>query len=428
MACHILKLQAELQYQIAGYLQSGGFEIDIRSLSLTCSFYYATLIPYTFKRLVLYNDETSAASIMHCLNDNSKWHYAEHVKELYFTNKYEELLEDALKRGLPQLGDKDYDSIEGLDQVCQLPTKAIQILANLTRYFPNLETLTVEWRLEYENNWWYEGYFFVENENDIPDLEAKHPWRALMRNVYNAIGQNTCCPSSCSSSQIPGEANSASNPPCPISPLKSLEIINLPANSVSSFFPSSDATNNFHRLLNHLDAFKISLMVEEYPGDHWLSNVDQFQYFCSRLDAYFFDHLHAATTVSVTSLCGALGTDGFEGSSNHSYCPFQLFPAHVPKLKQLELNNCCITGAVREFLVAHAKTLEKVELVDCWCDYRESWGQLFSELADAGADRLVEFTMQFPGELDFEEWEGEEGEEEEENGMSAEDIQRRVEE
>ncbi|KKZ62759.1 hypothetical protein EMCG_02869 [[Emmonsia] crescens] len=423
MACPLLNLHAELQYLIFQHLQSYKnleeqdvqnvkplhrdrllgeqdiFERDLRNLSLTCSFYYVTLIPYTFKRLALQNNETSAASILRCITNTAR-NYVQFTKELCFTDTRAMTLamED---RHFGNSHRKNSSSKDNIPELCRLPTSAAEILSNLSR-FPNLDRLLIHWRF-HDSDWYLEKYIIdydTEDANGVAEREAQVPWRALMRDVYHAISKNvvdtntSTSPPASSLSSAP-QADPLQSPTMPPI-LKSLEIKNIPMNPVSTYLSPT-----FHNFLSTLHSFKLSLITADNIGHYAINTYPQYHEFTYKLGEYFLNHLSSATSLHISAWGGPLGG---EEDAGPAYCPYSLPPARIPALKRLALDNCFTTApGLINFLVAHARSLERVEFFRCFSDDDgNTWCKLFDTLARAGPERLVEFCVE-PGEVKFRE-------------------------
>ncbi|PGH35127.1 hypothetical protein GX50_02049 [[Emmonsia] crescens] len=428
MSCPLLNLHAELQYLIFQHLQSYKnlegqdvqnvkplhrdrllgeqdiFERDLRNLSLTCSFYYVTLLPYTFKRLALQNNETSASSILRCMT-NTERNYVQFTKELCFTDTRAMALAMEDKHfghsHRKNSSKKDNRNDINIPELCRLPTSAAEVLSNLSR-FPNLDHLLIHWRF-HDSDWYIEKYIIdydTEDVNGVAEREAQAPWRALMRDVYNAVSKNvvdinTSTSPAASSISSPPQADLLQSPTMPPI-LKSLEIKNIPMNPVSTYLSPT-----FHNFLSTLRSFKLSLMTADNIGHYAINTCHQYHEFVYKLDEYFLNHLSSATSLHISAWDGPLGG---EEDAGPSYCPCSLPPARIPVLKRLALDNCFTTApGLINFLVAHARSLERVEFFRCFSDNDgNTWCKLFDALARAGPKWLVEFCVE-PGEVKFRE-------------------------
>ncbi|KLJ13484.1 hypothetical protein EMPG_11587 [Blastomyces silverae] len=418
MACPLLNLHAEIQFLIFQQLQSdknpeeldiqnddqppkkpGIFEPDLRNLSLTCSFYYATLIPYTFKRLVLQNNETSASSILRCMA-NTRRNYIRFTKELCFTDTWAMKLamedERFAHSRRKKSSNKDIKNEINIPELCRLPTSAAEILSSLSR-FPNLDHLLIHWRF-HDSEWYIEQYTIgggAENDNGVAEREEQFPWRALMRDVYNAVSKNVVDINTSSSPQGSPLLQSPTMPPPPPI-LKSLEIKNTPMNPVSIYLSTT-----FHNFLSTLHSFKLSLMTVDNIGHYAINTCVQYQEFTSKLDEYFLNHLSSATSLHISAWDGPLGSE----DSGPSYCPLSLPPApRLPVLKRLVLDHCFTTApSTIDILVGHARSLERVKFFKCFSSSGgNTWCKLFESLARAGPERLVEFWVE-PAKVKFRE-------------------------
>ncbi|OAX79468.1 hypothetical protein ACJ72_06212 [Emergomyces africanus] len=415
MSCHLLNLHAELQFLIFEQLQKcenpgkpdvqknvkprhrvqfhgeAMFERDLRNLSLTCGFYYESLIPYTFKNLVLQNSETSASSILRCTANTSRG-YIRFTKELCFTDTRAMAL--AMEDDHPGDSSSDEDRKDDISmpELCQLPTSAVEILSNLSR-FPNLERLLIHWR--FPDSYWYIEQYAIEGDtedgNGVVEREEQIPWRALMRDVYNAVSKNVVDINIAS----PSPGSSLSSPP-QVPTLKSLEITNIPMNPVSTYFSPT-----FHNFLSSLRSFKLNLMTCDDIGNYGINTCFQYQMFAHKLDEYFFNHLSSATSLHISAWGAPLGSP----DSGPAYSPLSLPQARgLPVLKRLVLEYCFITDpTLIGFLVAHARSLERVKFVKCFSDTDgNTWCKLFEALARARPERLVEFCVE-PAKVKFKE-------------------------
>ncbi|PGH05195.1 hypothetical protein GX51_03094 [Blastomyces parvus] len=408
MSCPLLTLSAELQYLIFQHLKShedpeepyvrgsvtprrrdrsladAVFDRDLRNLSLTCSFYYASLIPHTFKKLVLQNNEASASSMLRCMANTTR-NYIQFTKELYFTDTKSMALamEKDHLAGWQKSPDKDSKDDISIPELCRLPTSAAEILSNLSR-FPNLDRLLIHWR--FHDSDWYIELYTIENHldynYDIVELEEKDPWRALMRDVYNALSKNVADINTSSNAL---SSSPSSSPQAPI--LKSLEINNIPMNPVSTYLSPT-----FHNFLSSIGSFKLDLVTSDSVGDYEISTFNQYHEFTYVLDEYFFNHLSSATSLHITAWGGPLGGDD-SGNCGRLSLPST---RQLPVLKRLVVGNCFTAPTLIDFLAAHARSLERVEFVSCFSDAQEgnTWCKLFEALARARPERLVEFCVE----------------------------------
>ncbi|OJD20233.1 hypothetical protein ACJ73_08435 [Blastomyces percursus] len=423
MACSLLNLQAELQFLIFQHLQSyknpeepdvqtrnqslrkhGIFERDLRNLSLTCSFYYATLLPYTFKTLVLQNNETSASSILRCMVSATR-NYIQFTRVLQFTDTraMKLALEDEYSANGRRKKDDENDI--NITELCRLPTSAMEILSSLS-CFPNLDHLVIHWRF-HDSDWYIENYTIggeTEDDNGVAEREEQFPWRALMRDVYNAVSKNVVDiniaipPSSSlsySSSSSPPQAGPLQSPHMPPI-LKSLEIRNSPMNPVSSYLSPT-----FHNFLSTIHSFKLNLMTAQNIGHYAINTCFQYQDFTSKLDEYLFNHLSSATSLHIAARDGPLGSE----DRGPAYCPLSLPPTQqLPVLKRLVLDTCFITTpSTIDFLVRHARSLERVKFFRCFSSNDgNTWCKLFQALARAEPEWLVELCVE-PAKVKFRE-------------------------
>ncbi|EGE77800.1 hypothetical protein BDDG_00737 [Blastomyces dermatitidis ATCC 18188] len=426
MACPLLNLSAELQFLIFRHLQSyktpeeldvqtrnqslgkqGIFERDLRNLSLTCNFYYTALLPYTFEKLVLQNNETSASSILRCMT-NAARNYILFTKELWFTDTRAMKLameDEYFANGhRKNNSNKDDENEINIPELCRLPTSAAEILSSLSR-FPNLNHLLIHWRF-HDSDWYIEQYAIggeTEDDNGAAEWEEQSPWRALMRDVYNAVSKNVVDITASS----PPQAGLLQSPPMPPI-LKSLEIKNSPMHPVSSYLSPT-----FHHFLSTLHSFKLSLMTADNIGHYAINTCFQYQDFTSKLDTYFLNHLSIATSLHIAARDGPLGSE----DSGPAYCPLSLpLTQRLPALKRLVLDTCFITApSTIDFFVRHARSLEHVKFFRCFSDdVGNTWCKLFEALARAGPERLVEFCVE-PAKVKFKEasWRRNEGTERE---------------
>lgn len=318
--------------------------------SCTCSYFRELLAPEIFKTAKLVNSDKSGSSLEAVVNS----HYNIHVKELHFIGS---ALENVHSDGAA------FSDTDGI-----LPRNVHGLLCNLQR-FPSLERLSIEFDYNLESlDLWIESIersTEVETTEQVLEAEASVAWRALMSRTYSALTQNK-------------------------SPhFKHLEIRNLMTRKVSTFSHTA-----FHKFLNHLEQFTISIYGEDTGRGQMSNTTEEYSVLMGKLDEYFFNHLANVTTLSVRApRAEPLGLEGM------NYISLTLKPDQMLLLTTLHLDFIFASPELIDFLVGHKATLKKVTLNNYYADTKVfaensvSWSKFFNSLFSACFPRLRCFEL-----------------------------------
>lgn len=232
MSFELCDLQTELQLMIIEELlaaqctdeQDNDAKIkcqrDLINWSCTSSYFRSLLTPYLFKIVRLRNDERSGSSITAIAN--SEHHKS--VKELHFVGS---------APGLARREEEAFSDITGI-----FPNNVNTLLSDLQGSFPNLETLSIEFAYQLDDdNEWEEGIDLIaveESAEEVKAAEESEAWRALMVKTYEALLRNK-------------EIH-----------FKALKIRQLIPNKISTF-----SSQSFHRFLSHIERFSLSLYGQD---------------------------------------------------------------------------------------------------------------------------------------------------------------------
>lgn len=359
MSCPIVQLPSELQVAIIKSLASEPIQALI-DLSCTCSVYRSLLAPDIFKAITLRNNEKSGSSLQAIANSR----HSELVREIRYIGS-------APGDGA---GDDSYKDTQAV-----FPDVVRAALSGLKR-FRNLQRLSVEFAFNLSSyDDWQDSFYMFDNEEteeQVQSAEKSLGWRALMAKSFEAVAQNKN--------------------------LKSLQVIQLPPREVSVFRHPT-----FHEFLGTLDRFALSLWGDD-NGAGWKTNtLEPYLGFLSKLDQFFFNHLHCTTEFSLKA--DEAGPIGLKG---RYHAPLALNATQMPRLQSLHLEHIFICRELVNFLVGHADGLESMLLHNCYGGVNQlinddpdgddegevengiHWHVLFNALADAKPKQLwrVEIT------------------------------------
>lgn len=334
---------------------------DLMNWSCTSSYFRDLLTPYIFKSIKLCNQEKSGASLAAL----SKSRHNEAVKELHFIGS------------APGDAKREEDAFS--DTVGIFPKGVDAVLSDL-RQFPNLETLSIEFAYQFDDYEEWEGALDMcapeETDEEVREAEEEIAWRALMARTYEALTRNQ-------------ELH-----------LRGLVFRQLGPKRVSSL--NSEA---FHGFLSHLERFSVSIHGEDNGAGWMINKHEQYCSLMSNLDELFFDHLKSV--VDLTVKAPEEGPIGLEGM-NH--IPLALKKEQMPLLKSLHLEYIFICRELRDFVIAHPKTLEHLSLINCYAGIHGlardgiHWRQLFDPLRAANLERLRQLDI-LPADLPLSEGE-----------------------
>lgn len=353
MACPFFELPAELHLEITKLLPKE----DAVRLSSTCASYRNFLAPDIFRTITLDNYRNKRLPAQALANSL----YGEHVRRLHFIGH----APVSRRLGIA------YVDTEGV-----FPDSVRTSLSDL-ELFPNLETLTVEFRfsLSSADSWMTDFRLFDEEEREEQILlaEKSQAWRALIAKTFEALAQNK--------------------------KLKALEIVNLPPKEVSTY--QSPA---FHAFLATLNRFSLSLWGGKDSQGLCTNLLKPYLTFLSKLDQFFFNHLHSVTSfVLKASEAGPLGLQG----GHHA--PLALDQTQMPALRTLHLEHVFLCAELLDFLGGHAHVLESLTLHRCFAatelwdmhidensptvnaelaQYRVDWREFFMFLVESRPRRL----------------------------------------
>lgn len=270
------------------------------------------------------------------------------------------------------------------------PEEYESILSNLS-VFPNLQHLSVEF--PFHNDRFTEitqQPFVDDSRRSALEMEDEQTDRAMMASVYNIIATGALA--------HPGS-------------VKSFEIRHFPIFNVSTLYD-----DEIKMFLAQLTTFKFSMM-EGWHDDQGrlLNTVESFWDFMQWVEAWFFEHLMSTTKLSIVGgNSGYLGTHAFEPSTR-----LPITTCHTPSLRHLSIKNVFIGPELYSHITKCSRTLETLELHDCYAsnpnypphDWSEptSWDQFFTfiledvqEDGNSGAGPLaltsLNITFHRPGE------------------------------
>jgi hypothetical protein len=328
---------------------------ELLSLSRVCKVLRSLVLPFILKTITLLNEEKSGSSVLAILNSP----YREHIQHVHYIGVMP-MPEAAMTRSEPvkQPSAKD------------LPESVEQVLSNLGR-LPNLERTVVDFRCaknEEDDSEIYESTFedFDNPEDDDKILEEEKTvaYRSLMERSYRALACN------------------------PASTIKNFELKNVSAKKCSAW-----NLPEFLSLLEGLTTFTMSLRGGE-NGAGWHINMNQgYLDFIEDLDDCFFQHLS-----NVKNLDFAASEDSPPGIPDGlNNAALRLREEHMPQLQNLSLHHVFISNDLAAFITAHGKTLESVQLTECYSgcgsENEPSWSQFFCSIASKDMKSLHTFDI-----------------------------------
>jgi hypothetical protein len=328
---------------------------ELLSLSRVCRVLRGLVLPFMLKTITLLNEEKSGSSVLAILNSP----YREHIQHVHYIGVMP-MPEAAMTRSQPVKQPSAED----------LPESVEQVLSNLGK-LPNLERTVVDFRCGkndeddsefYEHS--FEDFDDPEDDNDILEEEKAVAYRSLMERSYRALACN------------------------PSSTIKHLELKNVSAKKCSAW-----NLPEFLSLLEGLTSFTMSLRGGE-NGAGWHINMAQgYLDFIEDLDDCFFQHLS-----NVKNFEFAASEDSPPGIPDGlNNAALRLLEEHMPQLQNLTLQHVFISSDLAAFVTAHGKTLESVQLTECYsgCGQEDelSWSQFFRNIASKDMESLRAFDI-----------------------------------
>ena len=367
MSVFLNSLSAELFLLIVEHLNQSGDQEALRSLSCTCLSYRSLLAPYIFKAISLHNDKRSASSVLTLANSR----YSELVQVLRYTSSAR--VEDRNDGSGEQSG-QEIDEMTAREKSAEdannFPATVQMIISNLHRYFPCLETLSIQLNDNVDWNDFDGGIHKFQDEEtaeEILSAEDTESWRALMVKTYKTLTQNP--------------------QPC----IKTLDIRLLMLIELSTF---SDGA--FHDFLSTLERFDLSIRGGD-NGFGWnINTLSGYLAVASKIDKFFVDHLKNVTHFTLKSSESIpLGLEGMR------HTQLALNADQMPMLKCLHLENVFVCPELVDFFVGHARTLKSVFLHNCFASTGRStlaengiaWDVLFNAFANAEPKELHQFSI-----------------------------------
>ncbi|KAL6700284.1 hypothetical protein J3F84DRAFT_357673 [Trichoderma pleuroticola] len=317
MAC-LLDLPGELSLEIVKLLHIG----DKISLSSTCKFYRAQLLPEIFKTIRLANDETSATSALTVVES-----YGHYTKAIEFTCQC----------------DKD----DRATAPSLLPAACKVLKGHFT---PSLQTVKVkfDFDLDNEDNEVYQDFDFPEDATYTREKERRAKWRALMNETWEALVANTVV-----------------------------------TELILDWFPpkwtSTYHTDAFRQFLNQLESATFNIFgFEDYSGVRTNTMVEYCEFLRS-LDALFFRHMRGLKYLHIQA------SDPLGDADSAASIPLALKPDDLPLLQSLTLENCFVCPELILFIQSHGHVLKFLDIDECFCDPASevSWAKFFDEIYEA---------------------------------------------
>lgn len=358
----------------------------------TCSRHFReSLVPEVFKTIVLRSTPKSMASVR-ALQNSVIW---SHVQELRFAGTW----------GRVQVS-RDPSKWEGAQNKDQYIAQKIQrdmeeLAAILENLPPNLSTLS----LDFPQGWDFSYMTLVSGGKPWIRIEGGGAvrydvdrYRALVKRVLSAVSKNDISSKS-------------------IFQIKILGLIPMDF--------SRQLEDELAIFLRNVTSFTLGLC--HYSGAHpWFPHDDRgteynantltaFHSCSSNLRRVYLDHLYRATSLHVLAdVSWPLGLEPIHGYNVSIATPFSLpnDPQIMANLSTVFFNQLIVSWDLIDFLVLHSKTLESVELVECfaWVTERQEedpthteaeglpprWTHLFEALVLAKPSRLCSFVIRKP--------------------------------
>ncbi|KAL8924303.1 MAG: hypothetical protein Q9208_004084 [Pyrenodesmia sp. 3 TL-2023] len=260
----------------------------IGNLSRTSTYFYRLLSPYIFRHIVMRNTQKSGNALQFLVESGQ----SAHVKALHF-----------------KASASDNEAGEDEKIEAEFPSSVLGILSHLAS-FRNLQSLIVDFDFEeiQDRNFGdliHEDRDDRETEEQIIEAEGKQSWRALQKQIFDAISKE--------------KSNHIRHLVVKTCPLKA-----------TSLYGSEQ-------------------MNKCMPGTKALD------------DRYYLDALSNVTRLTISGHGkGPLGLT----EMHEALVPLR--PDHVPNLRELEMRWYFIQDSFVDFLSAHASTLERLTLSHCF--------------------------------------------------------------
>jgi hypothetical protein len=377
--CRLTSLPAEIQLAIIDLLSSTETANDLRALSSTNRFYRNLLAPQILRSIILTNTERNGASI-EAIADGR---HAKCMKHLHY-------------RGM--VPDKEPEPVYTGNPLCLLPPEpkyeadppgpipfppSVQSILSKLERFSNLQSVVMDFPFDDWDNFadLYHQIDDTETAEEVLKAELENGWRALMAQSFNALSQNRKAL------------------------FKHLEIRQLVPYAVSTF-----DTDAFHAFLGNLKAFTLSLRGWDNGAGWQLNTLDFAADFAGKLDTWFFDHLGMVHHLVFEA--SDMAPIGLDPGRYHSH--LALKPGQMTSLRSVQVRYLFICPELRDFLVAHADTLEEIVMLDCLASVEVldedtegmAWCRLFDAISEATPSKLRRLEVRWTEEVEWgSEWE-----------------------
>ncbi|KAL8753343.1 MAG: hypothetical protein Q9184_005454 [Pyrenodesmia sp. 2 TL-2023] len=283
----------------------------ISKLSRTSTYFYKLLSPYLFQRIVMRNTQKSGDTLQFLVGSGQ----SANVKALHFKASASE-------------SDADDDGKFEAD----LPSSVHGILSNLAS-FPNLQSLIVDFDFEQIQDRDF-GDLIQEEDDDreteeqIIEAERKQSWRALQKQIFDAISKEKS------------------------SHIRHLVVKTCPLKATSLFGSEQ---------MNKVQSFSFEVYARD-EGAGWCTNTFCcFRHYIANLDRYYLDALSNVTRLTISG-----HADGPIGFTDMYEALVPLRPDHLPNLRELKMAWYFIQDSFVDFLSAHASNLERLTLNHCF--------------------------------------------------------------
>ena len=273
----------------------------------------------------------------------------------------------------------DYDRYS-VEAPIPFPTVVHTTLSSL-QCFPNLETVILEFPFKWNN---FEdprdSLDEAETAEQVRVAEERNGWRTLMAQSFNALADNNKIG------------------------FQHLELRQLAPYEVSTF-----NSEKFHKLLNAVKRFSLSLRGWENGAGWNLNTMPAFGNFARKLDTWFFNHLHSVEhLVFEASDTAPIGLD-----PGRYHAHLALKPDQMPLLRSIKVVDLFVCPELVVFLTAHLQALEELRMYDCRgameVDNEDtegvSWHKFFNALLDGSPSKLRKLVVEWFEEVEYEAWE-----------------------
>lgn len=227
---------------------------------------------------------------------------------------------------------------------------------------PDLQTIKLKFEFDHPNDFNLVFNYLGEDEDaEMTSWEEEdYRFRALMNETWEAVAAN-------------------------------ISVRELVLDRLLPAWTSTYYTATFRQFLGQLESATFNLFGSEDHEGFRTNTAPGASSFLRNLDASFFRYMTGLKHLSFRA------SDPLSHEDYPPYIPLALKPEHLPLLQSLKLENCFICSKLVLFIQSHAKTLESLDVNECFSRYAPnyfteylSWAGFLDQIYEA-KPRLTKF-------------------------------------